>query len=179
MKEIRRILIAILCLNYGINSIVFANESSSLESTYSSFDDSIYYEPINAAKTGLTNSIICAIFGYQKRKRELFLRATITDEDQFYGWHVPGQVLEHAFYKGKQISFHWRGYTIGLGDEYEMIECFVNESGTDLVVFAMRDGERFVFQSVTAPKNGKLNIELSKDDSLNQFLAKPESHRNN
>lgn len=128
-------------------------------------------QPIQSVKPGRYNSLISAIFNYQKAKGEMFLMAAATDEDNFYGWNVPGQALSQAFYKGKQISFRWYDYTMGEGEEYQLIDCFVNPKGTDLIVFAMKDGQRIVFHNTTSPEDDALNLELSTDAALNQFTA--------
>lgn len=132
-------------------------------------EETVDNQSIQSVKSGRYNSLISAIFDYQKTKGEMFLKATATDEDNFYGWNVPGQVLSQAFYEGEQISFHWHGYTMGEGEEYSLLDCFVNPKGTDLIVFAIKDGQRYVFHSTTPPEKGLLNLELSKDSALNRF----------
>lgn len=127
-------------------------------------------QSIQSVKPGRYNSLISAIFNYQKAKSEMFLMAVATDEDKFYGWNVPGQALSQAFYKGKQISFRWHGYTMGEGDEYTLIDCFVNPKGTELIVFSEKDGQRYVFHNTAPPENEKLNLELSTEATLNQFI---------
>lgn len=130
-------------------------------------------QSIQSIKPGSDNSVISTIFNYQKAKNEMFLMAIPTDEDKFYGWQVPGAVLDIAFYEGKQISFRWYDYTIGEGEEYQLIECFINPRGTDLIVFAMKDGKRYVFHNTTPPEEDRVNLELSTDPLLNTFMEVP------
>ncbi|MCW6681297.1 hypothetical protein NHG29_00180 [Aerococcaceae bacterium NML160702] len=130
-----------------------------------------HFEPIEDVRTARNNSILALMFGRQKYQGK-YLRGRPTDENGYYGWQVPGHLLDNAFYEGKQVSFHWYDYTLGKGEQFELIEIFVNESETEVIIFAIKDGKKYVFHSTkpSYPADGGFNLELTQDHSLRQFM---------
>lgn len=162
MRKIKS-LVTILLLVVVLGPVVQARSTLPLEDQF--------YEPIEDVRTARRNSILSLMFGYQK-DHEKFLRGAPTDENRYYGWQVPGHLLDNAYYEGKQVSFHWYDYTLGKGEQFELIEIFVNESETEVIIFAIKDGKKYVFHSTkpSYPADGGFNLELTQDLNLKEFM---------
>ncbi|MBS4462364.1 hypothetical protein JXA27_07310 [Aerococcaceae bacterium zg-B36] len=126
-------------------------------------------ENVEKLKTAAFNSITSIMFGYQKNN-QMFLRTSSANEDYFYNMKVPNELLSNAYYDGEQVSFQWCGYTIGKGETFELIECFVNKYGTEIIIFAKKGKEKYVFQSTSAPSGKMFELRESTDSVLNEFL---------
>ncbi|MBR7927899.1 hypothetical protein KBI51_06885 [Aerococcaceae bacterium zg-ZUI334] len=130
-------------------------------------------EDVEQVKRASDNSILSVMFDYQRAHDELFWKTSPVDSDIYGSWSgVPGFLLSNAFYKGKQVAFHWYSYTVGEGEPFELIECFVNSKATEIIIFATKDSKKYVFHSSNPSTSIEcsFNLEESKDEILNRFI---------
>ncbi|MBS4462363.1 hypothetical protein JXA27_07305 [Aerococcaceae bacterium zg-B36] len=139
---------------------VFMNENSDND-----------FESIVDIRTAKDNSILTLMLEYQKN-HEKFIKCKPMDKKSYYGWQSTEHLLNNVFYNNRQISFRWGDYSMGQGEQYELIETFVNESGTELIIFAIKEGHKYVFHSTepSYPEYGGLSLDLTRDTILKQFM---------
>ena len=70
---------------------------------------------------------------------------------------------------GNPISFQFYGYVIGEGELYILNDCYVNEAGTELILFVERNGQKYVLESNKSPDNLKIDVFFSQDEILTSY----------
>lgn len=58
---------------------------------------------------------------------------------------------------------------IGEGELYILNDCYVNEAGTELILFVERNGQKYVLESNKSPDNLKIDVFFSQDEILTSY----------
>ncbi|WP_449460947.1 hypothetical protein, partial [Streptococcus suis] len=106
---------------------------------------------------------------YAKKKSMRYLQGTPATQQKYYGYSVPDELLKSVFLNGNPISFQFYGYVIGEGELYILNDCYVNEAGTELVLFVERNGQKYVLESNMSPDNQKIDVFFSQDEILASY----------
>lgn len=86
-------------------------------------------------------------------KGEHYHIASPATQRQYYGLSVPDEVFQYAKVNGKSVTLKWNSWIVGEGDEtYSIQACYVNDSGTEVVLFAYHNGKPIVLHTVVEPK---------------------------
>ena len=123
-------------------------------------------EQVRDLSTSETSDIIEA---YTKKNNIRYLQGTPATQQKYYGYSVPDELLKSVFLNGKPISFQFYGYVIGEGELYILNDCYVNEAGTELVLFVERNGQKYVLESNKSPDNQKMDVFFSQDEILTSY----------
>lgn len=107
---------------------------------------------------------------YTRKTGITYLQGTPATQRKYYNYSVPDELLPYIFLDEKQLSFKFYEYTIGEGEQYLLNDCYVNEAGTELVLFVEKDGQRYVLQSTQAPDDQKLTVSVSSDETLLLYM---------
>lgn len=107
---------------------------------------------------------------YAKEKSMTYNEATPATARKYYDLSVPDEVLGNAYLNEHQIAFKFYDLYLGSGDIYQLNASYVNEAGTELLLFTEKNGKRFVFQTINKPKDGEILLEISQNQVLNQYL---------
>ncbi|HFI0395057.1 TPA: hypothetical protein ACGOYV_001857 [Streptococcus suis] len=110
------------------------------------------------------------IESYANKKNIRYLQGTPATQQKYYGYSVPDELLKSVFLNGNPISFQFYGYVIGEGELYILNDCYVNEAGTELILFVERNGQKYVLESNKSPDNQKVDVFFSQDEILASYL---------
>ena len=78
---------------------------------------------------------------YSDSKGERFKSTSLATYGRYYGLAVPDQMMQFGQVDGVKYTFKWHGYTAGLGEKrFEILACYVNEAGTEVILFGYKDG---------------------------------------
>ena len=98
-------------------------------------------------------SVADAMAIYARKKGEVYERTSPATQRKFYDLAVPDQLFQYATVSGKKANFKWAGLTFQSGGvPYEIVECYVSESGTTVIVFAKNAGINVLLIGETEPK---------------------------
>lgn len=86
-----------------------------------------------------------------------------------YGIPVPDEFLMVAYLNEERIEFSYNGYLTEGEPKYTLVDCYVNEGLTALILFVEKDGEKLVFESYGEIVDGKVNLSISHSELLNSF----------
>ena len=94
---------------------------------------------------------------FNARKRgEIYERTSPATQREFYDLAVPDQLFKYATVAGMKAKFTWGDLTFKQGDvPYEIVECYVSESGTTVIVFAKVGNGKVILIGQTAPETVK------------------------
>ncbi|MYN69760.1 hypothetical protein GLP18_05895 [Streptococcus suis] len=109
------------------------------------------------------------IESYANKKNIRYLQGTPATQQKYYGYSVPDELLKSVFLNGNPISFQFYGYVIGEGELYILNDCYVNEAGTELILFVERNGRKYVLESNKSPNNQKIDVFFSQDEILTSY----------
>lgn len=98
-----------------------------------------------------------------------YLQCTPATLRAFYGISVPDEFLKVAYLDGERIEFSYDSYPTEMEPSYTLMDCYVNEGGTALILFVEKDGERLVLENDEAPVEGKVSLRLNYSELLNSF----------
>ena len=57
---------------------------------------------------------------------------------------------------GVKYTFKWHGYTAGVGEKrFEILACYVNEAGTEVILFGYMDGRPTILHTEGQPEIDK------------------------
>lgn len=129
-------------------------------------------EADNPVDTSETKAIDIAdiMVNYAKEKSMTYNEATPATVRKYYDLSVPDEALSNAYLNKHQIAFKFYDLQLGNGEIYQLNASYVNETGTELILFTEKDGKRFIFQTTIEPKDGKILLEISQQQVLNQYL---------
>lgn len=185
MKTIKFLVTILLLVSlFGTVSVVAVNNDLTRQKDYELKLEGLGLEPIEKARPAFSNSIMWIMFNYQSQTGEMYKMGHPLDREEYYGIPFPGIILSDIYdiiINGKKVKFTWRDtwneYKPYIDEQiyvkYELIDSFVNESGTELIAFAMKDGKRFVFQSHLKPTANKEVILYESMDPLLIDFIKP------
>ena len=89
----------------------------------------------------LIEKIKIAMESYSDSKGERFKSTSLATNGYYYGLAVPDQIMQFGQVDGVKYTFKWYGYTAGVGEkDFEILACYVNEAGTEVILFGYMDG---------------------------------------
>ncbi|HFI0231822.1 TPA: hypothetical protein ACGOXG_001722 [Streptococcus suis] len=106
---------------------------------------------------------------YANKKSIRYLQGTPATQQKYYGYSVPDELLKSVFLNDNPISFQFYGYVIGEGELYILKDCYVNEAGTELILFVERNDQKYVLESNKSPDNQKIEVFFSQDEILTSY----------
>ena len=126
-------------------------------------------------------SVTDAMAIYARKRGEIYERTSPATQREYYDLAVPDQLFKYATVDGEKANFKWGGLTFQKGgDSYEIVECYVSESGTSVLVFAKKEGINVLLIGESEPQTKKnadgtikssiVNLEPYENDTLERAL---------
>ena len=101
-------------------------------------------------------SVADAMAIYARKRGEIYERTSPATQREYYDLAVPDQLFKYATVDGEKANFKWAGLTFQSGgDSYEIVECYVSESGTSVIVFAKKEGINVLLIGESEPQTTK------------------------
>ena len=133
------------------------------------------------AEASANQSIADAMAIYARKRGEIYERTSPATQREYYDLAVPDQLFQYATVDGEKANFKWAGLTFQSGgDSYEIVECYVSESGTSVIVFAKKEGINVLLIGESEPqttkkadgtiKSSRLNLQPYENDTLERAL---------
>ena len=133
------------------------------------------------AEASANSSIADAMAIYARKRGEIYERTSPATQREYYDLAVPDQLFQYATVDGEKANFKWAGLTFQSGgDSYEIVECYVSESGTSVIVFAKKEGIRVLLIGESEPQTTKkadgtikssiVNLQPYENDTLERAL---------
>lgn len=133
------------------------------------------------AESSANQSIADAMAIYARKRGEIYERTSPATKREYYDLAVPDQLFRYATVDGEKANFKWAGLTFQTGgDSYEIVECYVSESGTSVIVFAKKEGIRVLLIGESEPQTTKkadgtikssiVNLQPYENDTLERAL---------
>ena len=108
------------------------------------------------SETSANQSVADAMAIYARKRGEIYERTSPATQRKFYDLAVPDQLFQYATVAGMKAKFTWGELTFKQGDvPYEIVECYVSESGTTVIVFAKVGNGKVILIGQTAPETVK------------------------
>ena len=108
------------------------------------------------AEASANQSVADAMAIYARKRGEIYERTSPATKREYYDLAVPDQLFKYATVDGEKANFKWAGLTFQSGgDSYEIVECYVSESGTTVIVFAKNEGINVVLIGESEPQTTK------------------------
>ena len=106
--------------------------------------------------SSLTDKIKIAMETYSDSKGERFKSTSLASYGYYYGLAVPDQIMQFGQVDGVKYTFKWYGYTAGVGEkDFEILACYVNEAGTEVILFGYMDGLPTILHTEGQPEIDK------------------------
>ena len=103
--------------------------------------------------SSLIDKIKIAMESYSDSKGERFKSASLATYGYYYGLAVPDQIVQFGQVNGVKYTFKWYGYTAGVGEkDFEILACYVNEAGTEVILFGYMDGRPTILHTEGQPE---------------------------
>ena len=126
-------------------------------------------------------SVADAMAIYARKRGEIYERTSPATQREYYDLAVPDQLFKYATVDGEKANFKWGGLTFQTGgDSYEIVECYVSESGTSVIVFAKKEGINVLLIGESEPRTTKkadgtikssiVNLQPYDNDTLERAL---------
>ena len=126
-------------------------------------------------------SVADAMAIYARKRGEIYERTSPATQREYYDLAVPDQLFKYATVDGEKANFKWAGLTFQSGgDSYEIVECYVSESGTSVIVFAKKEGINVLLIGESEPQTKKnadgtiksavVNLQPYENDTLERAL---------
>ena len=133
------------------------------------------------SEASANQSIADAMAIYARKKGEVYERTSPATQRKFYDLAVPDQLFQYATVSGVKANFKWAGLTFQSGGvPYEIVECYVSESGTSVIVFAKKEGINVLLIGESEPQTTKkadgtikssiVNLQPYENDTLERAL---------
>ena len=133
------------------------------------------------AEASANQSIADAMAIYARKRGEIYERTSPATQREYYDLAVPDQLFKYATVDGEKVNFKWAGLTFQSGgDSYEIVECYVSESGTSVIVFAKKEGINVLLIGESEPQTTKnadgtikssiVNLQPYENDTLERAL---------
>ena len=108
------------------------------------------------AEASANQSIADVMAIYARKKGEVYERTSPATQRKYYDLAVPDQLFQYATVAGMKAKFTWGELTFKQGDvPYEIVECYVSESGTTVIVFAKVGNGKVILIGQKAPETVK------------------------
>lgn len=126
-------------------------------------------------------SVADAMAIYARKRGEIYERTSPATQREYYDLAVPDQLFKYATVDGEKANFKWAGLNFQSGgDSYEIVECYVSESGTSVIVFAKKEGINVLLIGESEPRTTKkadgtikssiVNLQPYENDTLERAL---------
>ena len=103
--------------------------------------------------SSLTDKIKIAMESYSDSRGESFKSTSLATYGRYYGLAVPDQIVQFGQVNGVKYTFKWYGYTAGVGEkDFEILACYVNEAGTEVILFGYMDGRPTILHTEGQPE---------------------------
>ena len=103
--------------------------------------------------SALADKIKLAMESYSDSSGERYKSASLATYGRYYGLAVPDQMMQFGQVDGVKYTFKWHGYTAGLGEKrFEILACYVNEAGTEVILFGYKDGRPTILHTEGQPE---------------------------
>ena len=133
------------------------------------------------AEASANQSIADAMAIYARKRGEIYERTSPATQREYYDLAVPDQLFKYATVSGKKANFKWGDLSFQSGGvPYEIVECYVSESGTTVIVFAKNEGINVVLIGEKEPetktnadgtiKSSVVNLEPYNSETLSRAL---------
>ena len=133
------------------------------------------------SEASANSSIADAIAIYARKRGEIYERTSPATQREYYDLAVPDQLFKYATVDGEKANFKWGGLNFQSGgDSYEIVECYVSESGTSVIVFAKKEGINVLLIGESEPQTKKnadgtikssiVNLQPYENDTLERAL---------
>ena len=119
-------------------------------------------------------SVADAMAIYARKRGEIYERTSPATQREYYDLAVPDQLFKYATVDGEKANFKWAGLTFQSGgDSYEIVECYVSESGTSVIVFAKKEGINVLLIGESEPQTTK-----NADGTINSSIVNLQPYEN-
>ena len=126
-------------------------------------------------------SVADAMAIYARKRGEIYERTSPATQREYYDLAVPDQLFKYATVSGKKANFKWGDLAFQSGGvPYEIVECYVSESGTTVIVFAKKEGINVLLIGESEPQTTKkadgtiksavVNLQPYENDTLERAL---------
>jgi len=133
------------------------------------------------SEASANQSVADAMAIYARKRGEIYERTSPATQREYYDLAVPDQLFKYATVSGKKANFKWGGLAFQSGGvPYEIVECYVSESGTTVIVFAKNEGINVVLIGEKEPetktnadgtiKSSVVNLEPYNNETLSNVL---------
>ena len=90
---------------------------------------------------------------YSDSKGEKFKSTNLATYGRYYGLAVPDQIMQFGQVDGVNYTFKWFDYIAGVGEKrFDILACYVNEAGTEVILFGYKDGRPTILHTEGQPK---------------------------
>ena len=112
--------------------------------------------------SSLIDKIKKAMKSYSDSKGEVFKSTSLATYGRYYGLAVPDQIMQFGQVGGMNCTFKWYGYIAGSGSrQFDILACYVNEAGTEVILFGYKDGNPALLHTEGQPEIEKNESGLS------------------
>ena len=133
------------------------------------------------SEASANQSIADAMAIYARKRGEIYERTSPATQREYYDLAVPDQLFQYATVSGKKANFKWGDLSFQSGGvPYEIVECYVSESGTTVIVFAKKEGINVLLIGESEPQTTKkadgtikssiVNLQPYENDTLERAL---------
>ena len=106
-----------------------------------------------ADNRSLRDKIKKAMESYSDSRGERFKSTSLATYGRYYGLAVPDQIMQFGQVDGMNYTFKWYGYTAGSGSRrFDILACYVNEAGTEVILFGYKDGNPALLHTEGQPE---------------------------
>ena len=103
--------------------------------------------------SSLTDKIKIAMESYSDSKGERFKSTSLATYGRYYGLAVPDQMMQFGQVDGVNYTFKWFDYIAGVGEKrFEILACYLNEVGTEVILFGYKDGRPTILHTEGQPE---------------------------
>ena len=103
--------------------------------------------------SALTDKIKTAMESYSDSKGERFKSTNLATYGRYYGLAVPDQMMQFGQVDGENYTFKWFDHIAGVGEKrFEILACYVNEAGTEVILFGYKDGRPTILHTEGQPE---------------------------
>ena len=103
--------------------------------------------------SSLIDKIKIAMESYSDSKGEVFKSTNLATYGKYYGLAVPDQIMQFGQVDGVNYTFKWYGYIAGSGSRrFDILACYVNEAGTEVILFGYKDGNPALLHTEEQPE---------------------------
>ena len=103
--------------------------------------------------SALTDKIKIAMESYSDSKGERFKSTNLATYGHYYGLAVPDQIMQFGQVDGENYTFKWLDYIAGVGEKrFEILACYLNEAGTEVILFGYKDGRPSILHTEGQPE---------------------------